>query len=229
MTFPVVMYGCESWTIKKAERWRTDTFELWYWWRLLRIPWTARTSNQLILKETDLEYSLEGLMLKDWIPVLRTYPTGTRTPVDVIFIGHTNPHWNCEKPNLPRCPGIRILLGSRLAPGQPAAAEGPWSPLLLGILQPTLQPSPDSLPSYSSRSFALTFELHGHWQFTCSMRTSSGTTRAPGMSPSYMEWPKGMSLLVKARQNMVHQRREWQTTSVFLPWEPHEQYEKAKW
>ena len=64
MVFPVVMYGCESWTIKKAERQRIDTFELWSWRRLLRVPWTARTSNQSILKEISPEYSLEGLVLK---------------------------------------------------------------------------------------------------------------------------------------------------------------------
>ena len=64
MVFPVVMYGCESWTIKKAECWRTDAFKLWYWRRLLRVPWTARKSNQSILKEISPEYSLEGLMLK---------------------------------------------------------------------------------------------------------------------------------------------------------------------
>ena len=64
MVFPVVMYGCESWTIKKAEHQRIDAFELWCWRRLLRVPWTARRSNQSILKETSPEYSLEGLMLK---------------------------------------------------------------------------------------------------------------------------------------------------------------------
>ena len=64
MVFPVVMYGCESWTIKKAEHQRTDVFELWCWRRLLRVPWTARRSNQSILKEISPEYSLEGLMLK---------------------------------------------------------------------------------------------------------------------------------------------------------------------
>jgi len=62
--FPVVTYGCESWTIKKAEHWRCDTFEVWCWRRLLRVPWTARRSNQSILKEINPEYSLEGLMLK---------------------------------------------------------------------------------------------------------------------------------------------------------------------
>ena len=64
MVFPVVMYGCESWTIKKAEHRRIDAFEPWCWSRLLRIPWTARKSNQSILKEISPEYSLEGLMLK---------------------------------------------------------------------------------------------------------------------------------------------------------------------
>ena len=64
MVFPMVMYGCEIWTIKKAERWRIDAFELWCWRRLLRVPWTARRSNQSILKEISPEFSLEGLMLK---------------------------------------------------------------------------------------------------------------------------------------------------------------------
>ena len=64
MVFPVVMYGCEIWTIKKAEHWRIDAFELWCWRRLLRVPWTARRSNQSILKEISPECSLEGLMLK---------------------------------------------------------------------------------------------------------------------------------------------------------------------
>ena len=64
MVFPVVMYGCASWTIKKAECRRTDAFKLWYWRRLLRVPWTARRSNQSILKEISPERSLEGLMLK---------------------------------------------------------------------------------------------------------------------------------------------------------------------
>ena len=64
MVFPVVMCGSESWTIKKAEHRRIDAFELWYWRRLLRVPWTARRSNQSILKEISLEYSLEGLTLK---------------------------------------------------------------------------------------------------------------------------------------------------------------------
>ena len=64
MVFPVILYGCESWTIKKADHRRTDAFERWYWRRLLRVPWTAKRSNQSILKEISPEYSLERLMLK---------------------------------------------------------------------------------------------------------------------------------------------------------------------
>ena len=70
MVFPVVMYGCESWTVRKAECRRIDAFEQWYWRRLLRIPWTARRSNQSMLKEISPEYSLEGLMLKLKLPIL---------------------------------------------------------------------------------------------------------------------------------------------------------------
>ena len=64
MVFPVIMYGCESWTVKKAEHWRLDAFELWFWRRLLRVPWTARRSNQSILKEISPGISLEEMMLK---------------------------------------------------------------------------------------------------------------------------------------------------------------------
>ena len=78
MVFPVVMYRCESWTIKKAECRRIDAFELWCWRRLLRAPWTARRSNQSILKEISPEYSLEGLMLKLklWPPDVKNWLTG---------------------------------------------------------------------------------------------------------------------------------------------------------
>ena len=68
MVFPIVMYGCENWTIKKVEQQRIDAFELWSWRKLLRVPWTARRSNQSILKEISPEYSLEGLMLKLKLP-----------------------------------------------------------------------------------------------------------------------------------------------------------------
>ena len=76
MVFPVVMNGCKSWTIKKAEHWRIDASELWCWRRLLRVPWTARRSNQSILKEISPEYSLEGLMLKLKLAIL--WPPDTK-------------------------------------------------------------------------------------------------------------------------------------------------------
>ena len=72
MVFPVVVYGCESWTIKKAESQRIDAIELWCWRRLLRVPWTARRSNQSVLKEISPEYSLEGLMLRMKLHTLAT-------------------------------------------------------------------------------------------------------------------------------------------------------------
>ena len=77
MVFPVVMYGCESWTIKKAEHRRIDAFEMWCWRRLLRVPWTARRSNLYILKEISPDYSLEGLMLKAETSIL--WPPDART------------------------------------------------------------------------------------------------------------------------------------------------------
>ena len=73
MVFSAVMYGCESWAIKKAKRWRIDAFELWCWRRLLRVPWTARRSNQSILKEISPEYSLEGVMRKLKLNTLATW------------------------------------------------------------------------------------------------------------------------------------------------------------
>ena len=85
MVFPVVMYGCESWTIRRAEHWRIDAFELWCWRRLLRVPWTARRSNQYILKEISPEYSLEGLMLK--LKLQYFGPLMRRTdPLEMILI-----------------------------------------------------------------------------------------------------------------------------------------------
>ena len=88
MVFPVVMYGCESWTIKKAECQRIDAFELWYWRRLLKVPWTTRKSNQSIRKEISPEYSLEGLIFTGrteaetpvlWPPDVKSQLTGKET------------------------------------------------------------------------------------------------------------------------------------------------------
>ena len=87
MVFPVVMYGCESWAIKKAEHWRIDVFELWCWRRLLRVPWTARRSNQSILKESSPEYSLEGLMLKPILQYLGHLMQRTESMKKTLMLG----------------------------------------------------------------------------------------------------------------------------------------------
>ena len=130
--------------------------------------------------------------------------------------------------------GYSPLLVNGSVPGQPVAAGRPESPPLLGVLQCWLQASLDPLPGDSSRAAASVHQQQcrpvsdSWWKFTHSRRTSSGTTRALGMQSSHIEYQKDMSLLVRAWQNVVHWRREWQTTSVFLPWEPHEKYEKTK-
>ena len=87
MIFPIVMYGCESWTIKKAECWRIDAFELWCWRRLLRVPWTTRRSNQSILKELSLEYSFEGLMLKLKLQYFSHLMWRTNSLEEILMLG----------------------------------------------------------------------------------------------------------------------------------------------
>ena len=89
MVFPVLIYGCESWTIKKAECWRIDAFELWCWRKLFRVPWTARRSNQSILKEISLEYSLEGLMLKLKLQYFGHLMWRTYSPEKTLMLGIT--------------------------------------------------------------------------------------------------------------------------------------------
>ena len=87
VVFPVVMYGCKSWTIKKAEQQSIDVFELWYWRRLLRIPWIARRSHQSILKEINPEYSLEGLMLKLKLHYFCHLMQGTYSLEETLMLG----------------------------------------------------------------------------------------------------------------------------------------------
>ena len=89
MVFPVIMYGCESWTVKKAEHWRIDAFELWCWRSLLRVPWTARTSNQSILKEINPEYSLEGQMLKQKLQYFGHFIRRTDSLEKTLMLGKT--------------------------------------------------------------------------------------------------------------------------------------------
>ena len=94
MVFPVVMYGCESWTIKKSKCWRIDAFELWCWRRPLRVPWTARRSNQSILKEISRECSLEGLMLKLWYFWTVVLDKTLESPLDCKEIQPVHPKGN---------------------------------------------------------------------------------------------------------------------------------------
>ena len=89
MVFPVVIYGCESWTIKKAEHWKIDAFELWCWRRLLRVPWTARRSNQSILKDINSEYSLKGLMLKLKLQYIGNLMWRTDSLEKILILGKT--------------------------------------------------------------------------------------------------------------------------------------------
>ena len=106
MVFPVVMYGCESWTIKKAERRTIDAFELWCWRRLLRVPWTARRSNQSILKEISPEYSLEGLMLKlklqFFVHLMRRPDSLEKT----LMLGKIEDRWKRGQQRMRRLDGI---------------------------------------------------------------------------------------------------------------------------
>ena len=96
MAFPIVMYGCESWTIKKAECWRIYAFELWCWRRLLRVPWTASRSNQSILKEMSPEYSLEGLMLKRKLQYFGHLMQGTNS-LEKTLTGNVRKDWRQEE------------------------------------------------------------------------------------------------------------------------------------
>ena len=93
MVFPVVMYGCESWTVKKAEHWRIDAFELWCWKRLLKVLWTAKRSNQSILKETSPEYSLEGLMLKLKLQYFGHLMRRTDSSEKTVMLGKIEGRW----------------------------------------------------------------------------------------------------------------------------------------
>ena len=133
MVFPVVMYGCESWTVKKAERPKVDAFELWCWKRLLRVPWTARRSNQSILKEISPEYSLEGLMLKMKLQYFGHVMRRTDSVENTLILGKTEGGrrrgWQDEMVRRhhqlsgPEFPGVADVQGS-LACCSPRGREG---------------------------------------------------------------------------------------------------------
>ena len=106
MVFPVVMYGCESWTVKKAERRRIDAFELWCWIRLLRVPWTARRSNQSILKETSPGCSLEGLMLKLQLQYFGHLMRRVDSLEKILMLGRTGDRRRRRRQRMRRLDGI---------------------------------------------------------------------------------------------------------------------------
>ena len=115
MTFPVVMYGCESWIIKKAEHHRIDAFELWCWRRLLRVPWTARRSNQSILKEISPEYSLEGLMLKLNLQYFDYLVRRTDSLVKILRLGKIEGRWSRGRQRMRWLDGITASMNTSLS------------------------------------------------------------------------------------------------------------------
>ena len=115
MFFPVVMYGCESWTVKKVECRRIDTFELWCWRRLLRVPWTARRSKQSILKEISSEYSLEGLMLKLKLQYFGHLMRRTDSLEKTLMLGKIEGGWRRGRQRVRWLYGITDLMGMSLS------------------------------------------------------------------------------------------------------------------
>ena len=115
MVFPVVMYGCESWIIKKAECRRTDASELWYWRRLLRVPWTARRSNQSILKEISPEYLLEGLMLNLKLQYFGHLMQSTNSLEKTLMLGKIERRWRRGRQRMKWLNGITDMVDMSLS------------------------------------------------------------------------------------------------------------------
>ena len=134
MRFPVVMYGCESWTIKKAECWRIDAFELWCWRRLLRVPWTARISNQSILKEISPEYSLERLMLKLKLQFFGYLMWRTDSLEKTLMLGNIEVRKRRVRQRMRCLNGITDLIDMRLSNLQELVMDREaWRVVVLGV------------------------------------------------------------------------------------------------
>ena len=133
MVFPVVMYGCESWTIKKAEHQRIDVFELWCWRRLLRAPWTARRSNQSILKEISPEYSSEGLMLKLKLQYFGHLMWRTNSLEKTLMLGKTEGRRRSGQQRMWWLDGITILMDMSLSKLGNSEGQEAWHAAVHGI------------------------------------------------------------------------------------------------
>ena len=205
MVFPVVMYGCESWAIKKAEHWRIDAFELWCWRRLLRVPWTARRSNQSILKEINPECSLEGLMLKLKLQyfghLMRRIDSLEKTLVLGKIEGRRRRGWQ----RMRWLHGITDLMDMSLIKLQELVMDREaWCATVHGVAKSQTQPSDWNELNWTER------------KQTCFHR-AGGSNRLPWRFTRYrIHWQcrrQGFNPWVRK----IPWRKKWQPTPVFLP------------
>ena len=230
MVFPVVMYGCESWTIKKVEHWRIDGFELWCWRRLLRVLWTARISNQLILKEISPEYSLEELMLKLKLQYFVHLMEKTDSLEKTLMLGKTEGRRRTRPQRMRWLDSITSLMDMSLSNLQESVMDREaWHAVVHGVAMSWMWQSDwTKLNRWPSYLYNLFFSFHGahsaRWRFMKHYRSNLAWkipwTEEPGRLQSMgslrvrYDWATSLSLFT-----FMHGRRKWQPTLVFLPGE----------